>query len=155
MREGHHDERGPPLFTFYGRPTTMVPTFGALVAALVIVGLALFVTARDNELSATSGSDSSAPVTTTASTATTVPNAKNEVVARLREILQIRERASKPIVELFIRRVKIHARQRRILSRLCHAEQSLLVCWNRPRHRFCLTRDVQCKCHRRDLRPSR
>ena len=65
---------------------------GALIA-LVIVGLALFVTARDDERSATSGSDSSAPVTTTAPTATTVPNAKNEVVTRLGEILQIRERA--------------------------------------------------------------
>jgi hypothetical protein len=65
---------------------------GALIS-LVIVGLALFVTARDDERSATSGSDSSAPATTTASTATTVPNAKNEVVMRLQEILQIRERA--------------------------------------------------------------
>lgn len=65
---------------------------GALIS-LVIVGLALFVTARDDERSATFGSDSSATVTTTASTATTVPNAKNEVVMRLQEILQIRERA--------------------------------------------------------------
>src|SRR4029453_11267418 len=65
---------------------------GALIS-LVIVGLAFFVTARDDERSATSGSDSSAPVTTTASTATAVPNAKNEVVMRLQEILQIRERA--------------------------------------------------------------
>jgi hypothetical protein len=61
--------------------------------ALVIVGVALFLIARDDDLAATSRSATSAPATTTASTTTTVPHVKSEIVARLREILQIRERA--------------------------------------------------------------
>jgi hypothetical protein len=61
--------------------------------ALVVVGVALFFITRDDNLAATSRSATSAPATTTASTTTTVPHVKSEIVARLREILQIRERA--------------------------------------------------------------
>jgi hypothetical protein len=63
---------------------------GALIA-LAIVGVALLVLARDDDPAATSPPANS--TTITASTATTMPDAKNEVVARLREILQVREEA--------------------------------------------------------------
>jgi hypothetical protein len=62
---------------------------GALIA-LAIVGIALLVLVRDDDLAATLPPATSG---TTASTATTVPDTKNEVVARLQEILQIREQA--------------------------------------------------------------
>jgi hypothetical protein len=62
---------------------------GALIA-LAIVGIALLVIARDDDLAATSPPATSG---TTASTGTTVPDTKSEVIARLQEILQIRERA--------------------------------------------------------------
>jgi hypothetical protein len=62
---------------------------GALIA-LAIVGMALLVIVRDGDLAATSPPATSR---TTASTATTVPDTKNEVIARLKEILRIREQA--------------------------------------------------------------
>jgi hypothetical protein len=61
--------------------------------ALIVVGVALFFITHDDDLAATSRSATSAPATRTASTTTTVPHVKSEIVARLREILQIRERA--------------------------------------------------------------
>ena len=61
--------------------------------ALVIVGVALFFITRGDDLAATSRSVTPAPAMPTASTTTTVPHIKSEIVARLREILQIRERA--------------------------------------------------------------
>lgn len=62
---------------------------GALIA-LAIVGIALLVIVRDDDLAATLPPATSG---TTASTATTVPDTKKEVVARLQKILQIREQA--------------------------------------------------------------
>jgi len=61
--------------------------------AIVIVGVALFVIARDDELAATSPSVISPTTTTTASTTTTAPDVKSEIITRLRQILQIREQA--------------------------------------------------------------
>jgi hypothetical protein len=66
---------------------------GALIA-LAIVVIALLVIARGADLTATSPPPVASPkATTTASTATTFPDTKTEVVTRLREILQIREQA--------------------------------------------------------------
>jgi hypothetical protein len=62
---------------------------GALIA-LAIFGIVLLVIVRDEDLAATSPPATSG---TTASTATTVPDTKNEVIARIQEILQIREQA--------------------------------------------------------------
>jgi len=65
---------------------------GALIA-LAIVGVALFVIARDDDSTAKSAPEASLPATTTASTPSTIPDTKNEVIARLREILKVREQA--------------------------------------------------------------
>jgi hypothetical protein len=65
---------------------------GALIA-LTIVGIVLLVTARDDDPAATSPPEASPNAATAASTATTIPDTKNGVITRLREILQIRERA--------------------------------------------------------------
>jgi hypothetical protein len=64
---------------------------GALIA-LAIIGIAFLALARDDDPTATSPPETSSPVTTTASTATRIPDTKIEVIARLREILQIREK---------------------------------------------------------------
>lgn len=64
---------------------------GALIA-FSLVGLALLVLVRDGEPTATS-TETSLPATTTPATATTIPDAKTEVIARLQEILRIREQA--------------------------------------------------------------
>jgi hypothetical protein len=74
---------------------------GALIA-LVIVGVALLLVARGDDLAATSPRETSLPATTTAPSTTTVSDGKNEVITRLREILQIREQAfSKRDASLF------------------------------------------------------
>jgi hypothetical protein len=67
---------------------------GAL-SALVIVGVALFVLTRDDDLAATSPSATSRPVTTAAPSPTKDPSSKSEIITRLREILQVREQAFK------------------------------------------------------------
>jgi hypothetical protein len=73
--------------------------WGALIA-LAIAGVALLILARDDDLAATPPTAASATIT--ASTATTIPDTKNEVIARLREILQVREEAfSKRDARLF------------------------------------------------------
>jgi hypothetical protein len=59
--------------------------------ALAIVGIALFVLARDEDPTATSPPATSTTITTP--TATTIPDTKSEVITRLREILEIREEA--------------------------------------------------------------
>ena len=65
---------------------------GALIA-LLIVGVAMSVLARDDELAATSPSATSRPVTTAAPSPTKDPNAKSEIITHLQEILQVREQA--------------------------------------------------------------
>jgi hypothetical protein len=63
---------------------------GALIA-LVLVGLVLLVIVREDK-GAVTLPEASAP-STTASTTTTSPGARSEVILRLQEILQIREQA--------------------------------------------------------------
>ena len=66
---------------------------GAL-RALLLIAVILVVVSRDPELTATSSASTSPLQGTSASTATTIPpESKSEVIARLREILQIREKA--------------------------------------------------------------
>lgn len=71
------------------------------VIALALVAVVLLVTIRDDDLAATSPLETSQPATTSS---TTVPlsDTENEVVTRLREILQVREQAfSKRDASLF------------------------------------------------------
>jgi hypothetical protein len=74
-----------------GGPTRRYVFIAALVGSM-IVAIALLVVTRDDEDVATSTSGTSPPVTT-ASSATSTPDSRDEVVARLQEILQIREQA--------------------------------------------------------------
>lgn len=71
------------------------------VIALALVAVVLLITIRDDDLAATSPLETSQPATTSS---TTVPlsDTENEVVTRLREILQVREQAfSKRDASLF------------------------------------------------------
>jgi hypothetical protein len=65
---------------------------GALTA-LVIIGVTFFVAFRDGDLEPTSPSPSTLYLTTTAPSVTTIPDSRSAVVARLQEILEVRERA--------------------------------------------------------------
>ena len=84
--EDHHSSPTPS-----GSPRRYL--FSSALIALVIVGIALLLIARNDDPAATSPPETSSPVTTTTSTATRIPDTKIEVIARLREILQIREQA--------------------------------------------------------------
>jgi hypothetical protein len=64
---------------------------GALTA-LVIIGVTFFVAFRDGDLEPTAPSPSTL-LTTTAPSVTTTPDSRSAVVARLQEILEVRERA--------------------------------------------------------------
>ena len=59
----------------------------------VLIGAVLFVTTRSDDSGNTSSSPPSRSETTLASTTTGVSDSKNEVVRRLREILDVREKA--------------------------------------------------------------
>jgi hypothetical protein len=74
-----------------GGPTRQYLFVGALIA-FVFVAVVLLVIARDSDDAATPSSNA-APWETTAPTATTASDSRGEVVARLNEILQIREQA--------------------------------------------------------------
>jgi hypothetical protein len=91
--EDHHSSQTPD------EPPRRYLLLGALIA-LAIAGIALLVLTRDDDLAATPP-----PATSTtigASTATTVPDTKSEVITRLREILRVREEAfSKRDASLF------------------------------------------------------
>jgi hypothetical protein len=65
---------------------------GALIA-LVIIGVTLFVAFRDGDLEANSLSPSTLHSTTTAPGVTTTSDSRTAVVARLQEILEVREQA--------------------------------------------------------------
>jgi hypothetical protein len=65
---------------------------GALIA-LVIIGITLFVAFREGELEPTSPSPSTLHLTTTVPSVTTAPDSRPAVVARLQEILEVREQA--------------------------------------------------------------
>jgi hypothetical protein len=70
--------------------------------ALMIVGVALLLIARGDNQAATSPPETSLTATTTAPSTTAIPDTKNEVITRLREILQVREEAfSKRDASLF------------------------------------------------------
>ncbi|HEY7605425.1 MAG TPA: hypothetical protein VID07_01470 [Actinomycetes bacterium] len=58
--------------------------------AVAITVVALLVTGRDDKVATTSASSSQASL---AATTTTIPNTQAEVTARLREIIQVREKA--------------------------------------------------------------
>jgi hypothetical protein len=66
---------------------------GTLIAILVTVVLALLVASRDDDLAATSTSIALPSEETNSPSATTTPSVRSTVIARLREILQIREQA--------------------------------------------------------------
>lgn len=71
------------------------------VIALALVAVVLLVTIRDDDLAATSPLETSQPATTSSTTAP-LSDTENEVVTRLREILQVREQAfSKRDASLF------------------------------------------------------
>ena len=65
---------------------------GALIA-VGVVGAALLIASRGDEPTSTSTSIASATPETTSPIATSIPDSRSTVVARLREILQVRERA--------------------------------------------------------------
>src|SRR5512133_1808271 len=68
----------------------------------MIVGVALLLIARGDNQAATSPPETSLTATTTAPSTTAIPDTKNEVITRLREILQVREQAfSKRDASLF------------------------------------------------------
>lgn len=71
------------------------------VIALALVAVVLLITIRDDDLAATSPLETSQPATTSSTTAP-LSDTENEVVTRLREILQVREQAfSKRDASLF------------------------------------------------------
>jgi hypothetical protein len=71
------------------------------VIALALVAVVLLVTIRDDDLAATSPLETSQPATTSSTTAP-LSDTENDVVTRLREILQVREQAfSKRDASLF------------------------------------------------------
>jgi hypothetical protein len=72
-----------------GNASRRILLSGALIAS-ALVGIALFAIARDDKPAATSPAMASSPDTTVVMSK---PDVKGEVVSRLREILQIRERA--------------------------------------------------------------
>jgi len=74
-----------------GNPPRRLLLLGAVVA-LTITVVALLVVDRDDKVATTSKSDSSRR-TSSAATETTISNTKAKVTARLREILQVREKA--------------------------------------------------------------
>jgi hypothetical protein len=84
-KEDHHSLRTD------GGPLARRLLAGALTA-LVIIGVTLFVVFRDSDLEATLPS-STLHSPTTAPSGTTTPDSKNVVVARLQEILEVREQA--------------------------------------------------------------
>jgi hypothetical protein len=75
-----------------GRSSLRYLVLGALVTLLAAC-VGLLVVGRDGSATSTSSSDTSPSETTIDSSPTTIPNSRGEVVARLREILQIREQA--------------------------------------------------------------
>ena len=87
MASEHH----PPSSTASGLSRRYL-VLGAL-AAFLVAGVGLLVVGRDRGATSTSSSDTSPSETTMDSSPTTIPNSRSEVVARLREILQIREQA--------------------------------------------------------------
>src|SRR5215218_557775 len=74
-----------------GNPLLRLLLLGALMA-LAIVIVALLLVARDDTVATTSPSASSGQ-TSSAATTTTILDTEAEVTARLREILEIREKA--------------------------------------------------------------
>jgi hypothetical protein len=90
----------------YSSPTPSAPPrrylFPGALIALMIVGVALHLIARGDNQAATSPPETSLTATTTAPSTTAIPDTKNEVITRLREILQVREQAfSKRDASLF------------------------------------------------------
>jgi hypothetical protein len=86
-------------------PTTKGPPrrylLPSAVIALALVAVVLIVTIRGDDLAATSPLETSQPPTTSSTTAS-LSDTENEVVTRLREILQVREQAfSKRDASLF------------------------------------------------------
>jgi hypothetical protein len=75
-----------------GDPSARQLLAGALIA-LLITGAALFVALRNGDLEATSRSPSTLHLTTTAPSASTTPDSRTAVIARLQEILEVREQA--------------------------------------------------------------
>jgi hypothetical protein len=75
-----------------GGPSARQLLAGALIA-LLITGVALFVALRNGGLEATSRSPSTLHLTTTAPSASTIPDSRTAVIARLQEILEVREQA--------------------------------------------------------------
>jgi hypothetical protein len=65
----------------------------AVPLVAVVIGAVLFVTTRSDDSGNTSSSSPSSSETTLASTTTRTSDSKNEVVTRLREILEVREQA--------------------------------------------------------------
>jgi hypothetical protein len=76
-----------------GRDPLARRLLASAVIALVIIGITLFAAFRDGDLEATSSSPSTLHSTTSAPSVTTTLDSRNAVVARLQEILEVREQA--------------------------------------------------------------
>jgi hypothetical protein len=106
--EEHHSSRTN------GNPSRRFLLLGA-VMALAITVVTLLAVDRDDKVVTTSSSASSER-TSSVATATTIPNTKAEVTARLKEILQIRHsQREMPVYSKMFIRVTAHASRQGVL----------------------------------------